>query len=281
MDYRTVKLDNFELEVEVGVVPTHSTSDFLAALSVSNTLAKSDYEEFLLSSLIRNFNRLAKRLSNIEDEQDRKMLRFNLLELIYKFNSKLKPDRVIIHDDRLLHMMDSVKNGGPSEPTLVMNPGWIESGGGDVDVNSKLLLDLVDEIWEEVKKDTTRDYHMEEVKILGMSIPILKVSSINLNVEEFIVEYLLKKCDGNLFLAKNDKRLWIGYVIAFAIPAIPHVVKALEEGNFIKTYTDNVVYTQLYMAILKVNPELNYDLIDWDVFLAFYKVYKNGGVFEI
>lgn len=23
------------------------------------------------------------------------------------------------------------------------------------------------------------------------------------------------------------------------------------------------------------------DLIDWDVFLAFYKVYKNGGVFEI
>ena len=268
IDYRTVKLDEFELEVEVGVVPVSATSDFLSTLSVSNTLAKSDYEEFLLSTLIKNFTQLASDMMSMPDDQDRKVLRFSLLEFIYKFNSKLKPDRVVIHNNSLMHFMDSVKTGGPSEPTLTMNPGWLESASVDVKVNTGALKSLVNEMWDDVKKDSSKSYILELVQILGTELPILDVSSIPFDLQAFIVDYLYKKCDGNLYLAKSDKRMWIGYVIAFVTPFrwVGPLVQIFNEGGFVSAFTENVLYSQIYLSVLKVNPELDFDHIDWSMF---------------
>ena len=266
MEYRTVKLNDFELEIEVGVVPANSTSDFLSNLTViSNTLAKNDYEEFLLASLTKNFNGLIQELSTMENEQDRRLIRFSLLEYIYQLNPRLKPDRVVIHKNKLLHLMDSLKSGGPSEPTLTMNPGWLESVDS-VEVDTASLKKLVEKIWEEVKTDSARSYVLKPVALLGTELPILKLSSVPFDFNDFVMEYLYKKCDGNLFLARSDKRLWIGYVIAFTIPGIAPLVDVFKKGGFVNKFSEHVLYGHIYSAVVQVNPDLNYDNVDWDSF---------------
>jgi energy-coupling factor transporter ATP-binding protein EcfA2 len=266
LDYKTVKLDDYNLEVEVGVVPNNSTSDFLSKLKVGSTVAKSDYEEFLLSSLIKNFTGLVKQIDSLADAQEKNIVRLRLLETIYQLNSKLKPSHIVIHDRKLLHRMDSIRLGGPSEPVLTMNPGWLDSARGDTQVFAAPVQDLLDNVWEELKKDTSKDYTLKKVNVLEMDLPILVTSSVSVDLDDLIVDFLFKKCDGNLFLAKHDQRLWIGYVLALTIPHIEKIIYALAKSNYMEAYTENVIYTQMYMAVLKVNPELNWEIIDWDAF---------------
>jgi hypothetical protein len=266
LDYKKIKLDDYNLEIEVGVVPNSSTSDFLSNLRVGNTIAKSDYEEFLLSSLVRNFPGLVKRLGSIADDQEKNVIRLRLLEAIYHLNSKLQPGHVIIHDQRLLHRMDSIRGGGPSEPVLTMNPGWLDSNKGDLQVFAAPVQELINNIWEELKSDRSKDYTLMKVNVLEMELPILVLSSTKVDLDDLIVDFLFKKCDGNLFLAKHDLRLWIGYVLAVSIPHIEKIIYALAKSNYMNAYTENVIYTQMYMSVLKINPELNWEIIDWDSF---------------
>jgi hypothetical protein len=147
-----------------------------------------------------------------------------------------------------------------------MNPGWLESNKGDTQVFAAPVQDLLNDIWEELKKDTAKDFTLKKVNVLEMELPILIMSSVKVELDDLIVDFLFKKCDGNLFLAKHDQRLWIGYVLALTIPHIEKIIYALAKSNYMESFTENVIYTQMYMAVLKVNPELNWEIIDWDAF---------------
>jgi hypothetical protein len=129
----------------------------------------------------------------------------------------------------------------------------------------ELVAVFLEDLWKDIKLEGAGDYIKENVSALGMEVPILKVASMDLTAEQFVLDYVMRKCEGNIFLASNDQRLWIGYVLGFVIPKLGEFVTTLVEANYMATYTDNVIYTQMYMAILKVNPELAWELIDWEI----------------
>ena len=267
IDYQKIKVEGFDLEVEVGVIPPGLVTTFLEGLKVNSTLSKTDYEEFLLAALVKGFfNELLDFVTALDSEQDRKMLRHGLLENIYRLNTKLNPKHVVIYNKQLRHRMDSIRGGGPSEPVLTMNPGWRDYGKGDLNLNQEPVRKLLNEIWEDLKKHSGYDYHLAKINVLDMEIPILDISSMALDMDRFIMEFILKKCEGNIFIARHDNRLWIGYVLAFAVPRIEELIYELAHCNYMASFTENVIYTQMYLAVIKYNPMLNYESINWDAF---------------
>jgi hypothetical protein len=268
MDYRKVLLEGLDMEIEVGVVAINSTSTFLSSLEVGSTLSRKEYEDFLMSSLIKDFNKVALALKKIQDEQEKKLLKNQLLEHIYKLNNKLKPNHIVLYRGKLLHRMDSIRAGGPSEPTITMNPGWLDAARMDMNVNSAPVRKLVGEIWQALKKDTARDFVLQAVGVLDITIPVLKLSSIKFNLNNFIVDFINKKCEGNVFVASADQRLWIGFVLAYTIPYIEKLIYVLNQNNYISMFTENIVFTQMYLAVLKINPELQWDKINWESYTS-------------
>lgn len=262
MNYRKVYIAEFNLEVEVGVVPSNSTSRFLSSLEVGSTISKPNYEDFLLTSLIKDLPELMK--PYMDDAQSERLLRQQLLAKIYTFNTKLDPKCVVIHNNRLMHQIDSLRSGGPSEPVLTANPGWISSIKGDIFVDPDSVGSLIEEIWEDAKKDVNREYFLSKVGVLDMEIPVLHLEA-NFDMSSLIVDFVLKRCQGDLRLAQQNNRFWMGYVIALCIPRIEEIIHALSKANYISSYTDQVIHTQLYLAVTRVNPELEWEHIDWSV----------------
>lgn len=262
INYRIVTLPDFEQDVKIGVIVNRSVSVFLRKFKVNKSVSQTEYEDFLLYNLVPDFKALLKQAKQELDQKELHLFKHSIVEQIYKLNPKLQPGHIVIDGDRLLHRMDSVKAGGPSEPTLPVNPGWL--GTASTLINPEPIQEFAEYMWEEVKKDGIATYYREHVRLLETDLPIMQLSSTKWSAEEFILEYLIKKCDGNLFLAKNDKKLWIGYVLAFMVPGIQELTQLLSDNGYLSTFTENVVYTSLYLSVLNLNPELNFDLIDWN-----------------
>lgn len=268
MIYKNVAIEDFGLELEIQVIPRSATSEFLLEFKVKDGLVtKKNYEEFLFFSLVKDSKKLKKDIDKIKDKHERRLLHLDIIEEIYKINPKLKPNMIIINDTgQLMHRMDSIRAGGPSEPVLTANPNWIDGSNALNELQPELLKAFLDDVWEDIKKENVGDYIKETISSLGTEVPILKISSLNLVVEQFVTDYVYRRCDGNIFLASNDQRLWIGYILGFVIPKLEKFIQVLNEANYMNTYTDNVIYTQVYMAAIRVNPELAWELIDWEIF---------------
>jgi hypothetical protein len=101
----------------------------------------------------------------------------------------------------------------------------------------------------------------EPVETIEINVPIRA-----LTVDEALAvgeSYIRVRCNGDLAVARNNRSMWIGHVIINTIPKADDLIKALWDGNYIACYSENLVFTLLYKAILRINPELAYENIPW------------------
>lgn len=263
MDYKMIEIDDYALKVEIGVIPASSISAFLSDVSVSDSITKTDYEDFLLTSLLKNGEEVAVSSSQL-DEREKTVLRFQIVETIYKVNPKLRPHHIAIIGSSLMHRADAIRNGHSSYITLPSNPDWLKS----VDIMSLVdagpVKQLLEEIWVEIKdRFPAHEYIKQYVEALDLEVPILDVTSVPLTQTEIVEKFIEHRCHGNLMRARNSSRAWVGHVLVETIYKIDFLLTALQDAKYMQIYTDNVVTLQLYMASVVINPQLNWEAIDW------------------
>jgi hypothetical protein len=264
MIYKSFKLEDYELNLEVGVVTTDDTPNFLSAISVSKGwLSKQDYESFLLRSLVKDSKKVMALLDSLESERDKSVFRYQILGLIYQLNSRLKPSHLSIAGDKVMHQSDALRNGHKAIK-MQLNPGWISGLSAETLVDPNPVQDVISKTWEEVKaRFPQRNYILKKVNVLDLEVPILDIKSVKVAPHEVVQEYIVHRCDGDTSIARASINMWKGHVLAKLIPNLEEIVHALNQGGYLSVYTDNLVMSQLYSAVIEVNPNLDWSLIKW------------------
>jgi hypothetical protein len=103
-------------------------------------------------------------------------------------------------------------------------------------------------------------YIWEPVEGLNINIPVRRLSPEE--GKNLLERYLRVRCDSNTNLAK-EKRLWMVHVISETLPHAETLVEGLLQGGYLNIYTESILYKQIYEAILRVNPALEYEKIVW------------------
>jgi len=264
MDYRTIKLPDYGIDIEIGIVPNSELSRFLSRATVkSGAISKADWEKFLLSSLIKEQATIEKVLAATDNERDRTIFKHSLTELIYKFNNRLDPKHIVVANDTLLHISDALRGGVPTSIILLSNPGWFGSVEVNTLVDSKPARTIAEVVWERVKQDEDRNYVKEYVQLVDIEVPILEISSSDISAEAVVEDFVERRCNGDIAGARASSRMWAAHVITLVIPDADSFVYALIQGGYMNLYTENLLTTQLYLATLRVNPDLDWNLIDW------------------
>jgi len=267
MDYKTIELPNYGIEIEVGVIPKGSTSKFLSELNLDGKISKYNWESVLLERLLKDHEELIDFLEQLPSEKEKTIFRYQLMDAIYKTNNKLRPHNVVIYPKGLIYVSDALRQQIPTDRVLPSNPEWF-------DASEKRALDtdgvnaLIDKVWLYIKKKfgTDRDYIKQKVKVIDVDIPILDISSAGITLDD-IIKGFLERVNGDVHVAKNSYRLWVGHILAATVPDVEKIIYALAEGLYMDTYTDNVIMFQLYASVVQVNPELDWDRLDWTPYL--------------
>jgi len=263
LNYRKVLLSSYEVELNVGVIQDNSTSSFLSKLIIDGAISKNQYESFLVENLVQDKNIIDTSAKGMS-EKERQRFMFEVLEAIYKVNQRLRPHNVVITGTSLMYVVDAVREKGLSSPTLPTNPGWFDSLKIENMLDPEKVKELVENIWEGIKKRTPDiEYIRQEVDIIDLEVPVLNISGEKNKLESLVDDFIDRRCDGNVTMAQTSQRLWVGHILAYAIPRVDEIIFALNESHYMEIYTDNVIMLQLYMAVLKVNPGLSWDNIDW------------------
>ena len=267
MMYKNIDFDDYSLRLEVGVIPGDDTSSFLSKLSVADgIISQKDYEKFLVSSLVKDSTHLQTVLEKL-NKRDKDIFHGQLIETIYKINNRLRPQHLVIVEDKILDQSDALRKNLPVTVTLPTNPGWATS----VPFNSLFNPDpaklVVNEVWEDIKrKYPDRDYIKKHIANLNLDIPILHIDSVNVTPDQVSQDYVERRCENDLAVARSGISQWKAHVIGATVPRIQDLFNALAEGNYINIYTENIVMTQLYLAVVEVNPGLDWALINWSLF---------------
>jgi hypothetical protein len=103
-------------------------------------------------------------------------------------------------------------------------------------------------------------FEVVTVNALDVIIPVFKLNPGE--AQRSFQEYLIKKCRGDLRVAQS-KPQWTGHTIMACLPAADILLKGLHEGGYFKNYTESMIYYNIYQAILKVNPTMEYEQLPW------------------
>lgn len=268
MNYRKLQLSSYDVEIEVGVIPDDSASNFLSNLSVEESVSKNQYESFLINNLVRDSDGLELIVLNM-DEKEKQRFMFEVLESIYKVNDRLRPHNIVVTENSLMYVVDAVREKGISNPTLPTNPGWFDSLNITNMLDTAKVTELIDDIFEGIKKNSPdTDYVIQDVDIIGIGIPVLNITDEKKQLRSLVEDFIERRCDGNLTMAQTSQRLWVGHVLAFAVPRVDEIIYTLNKSRYMEIYTDNVIMLQLYMSVIKVNPGLSWDNINWAKFVS-------------
>jgi hypothetical protein len=265
--YKPVDFDDYSLRLEVGVVPSDDTSLFLSKLSVAGgTISQVEYEKFLVTSLVKNSTQFKAVLDKL-NKRDHDIFRGQLIETVYKLNNKLRPQYLVIVGEKVMDQSDALRKNLPVIVTLPANPGWITSVEFNALFNPVPAQSVVSQAWEEIKrKYPERDYIKKHINSLNLEVPILQIDSVNVTPDRVVQDYVERRCENDVEMAKATIAQWKAHVIAATVPKIQELFTALSEGNYINIYTETIVMTQLYLAVVDVNPSLDWGLIDWSLF---------------
>lgn len=99
----------------------------------------------------------------------------------------------------------------------------------------------------------------EPVEIIDINIPIKALTPSE--ATELVQSYVIDGCSGSPDVA--NRPMWMGYVITNTIPKAEVLLKALRGGNHISCYSENIIFTLIYKAVLQINPELAFERIIW------------------
>ena len=267
MMYKNIDFDDYSLRLEVGVIPSDDTSSFLSKLSVAGgIISQKDYEKFLVSSLVKDSTHLQTVLKEL-NKRDKDIFHGQLIETIYKINNRLRPQHLVIVEDKILDQSDALRKNLPITMTLPTNPGWVTSVAFNSLFNPDPAKLVVNEVWEDIKKKyPERDYIRKHIASLNLDIPILQIDSVNVTPDQVSQDYVERRCENDLTVARSGISQWKAHVIGATVPRIQDLFNALAEGNYINIYTENIVMTQLYLAVVEVNPGLDWALINWSLF---------------
>jgi DNA polymerase III delta prime subunit len=264
--YKTVEIEDYGLKIEVGIVPQESSSKFLSLLEIDGEVSKEVWESFLLDSLIKDKEPLAAVTNVLQSERDKVRFRSQLMDIIYNVNSKLKPYNIGIatKHNKLVHISDAIRKE-IVYTALPANPGWFESINLASMVDKERVDTVVDNLWEHLKKKhgSDRDYVKQVVKVLDIELPVLDIESTDMTVDDLLEEFVNIRCDGDVAYAQTNYRYWIIHILAAFIPEGDSILYALAESGYMNVYTENIVMLQMYLAVLTVNPALDWDKLDW------------------
>ena len=268
MMYKRIDFDDYSLQLEVGVIPSDDTSSFLSKLSVSGgIISQSDYEKFLVGSLVKDSTQLKAVLEKLINKRDKDIFNGQLVETIYKLNNRLRPQHLVIVGDKVMDQSDALRKNLPISVTLPTNPGWIASVAMSNLFNPDPAQMVINQAWEDIKrKFPERDYIKKHISSLNLEVPILQIESVNITPERVVQDYVERRCENDIEMAKSNMLQWKAHVITQTIPRITELYTALAEGNYINVYSETIVMTQLYLAIIEVNPNLDWAQIDWTEF---------------
>jgi hypothetical protein len=267
MMYKPIDFDDYSLRIEVGVIPSDDTSSFLSKLSIAGgIISQVEYEKFLVSSLVKDSAQLKTVLEKL-NKRDKDIFHGQLVETIYKLNNRLRPQHLVIVGEKVMDQSDALRKNLPISVTLPTNPGWITSMAFNALFNPDPAQLVINQAWEDVKrKYPERDYIKKHIHSLSLEVPILQIDSVNVTSERVAQDYVERRCENDVEMAKANISQWKAHVIMQTVPRITELFTALAEGNYINIYTENIVMTQLYLAVVEVNPSLDWALINWSMF---------------
>jgi hypothetical protein len=262
--YKPVDFEDYSLRIEVGVIPSDDTSSFLSKLSVTGgIISQIDYEKFLVGSLVKDSVQLKAVLEKL-NKRDKDIFHGQLVEIIYKLNNRLRPQHLVIVTDKVMDQSDALRKNLPNLVTLPTNPGWITPASMSNLFNSGPAELVINQAWEDIKrKFPDRDYIKKHINSLNLEVPILQIESVNITAERLAQDYVERRYENDVEMAKSNMLQWKAHVITQTVPRITELYTALAEGNYISIYSENIVMTQLYLAVIEVNPTLDWSLIDW------------------
>jgi len=265
--YKSIDFDDYSLRIEVGVIPSDDTSPFLSKLSIAGgIISQAEYEKFLVASLVKDSTQLKAVLEKL-NKRDKDIFHGQLIEAIYKLNNRLRPQHLVIVGEKVMDQSDALRKNLSISVTLPTNPGWITSVAFNALFNPDPAQSVVDRVWEDIKmKYPDRDYIKKHINSLNLEIPILQIDSVNVMAEQVAQDYVERRCENDLGVAKSGISQWKAHVIGATVPRVQELFTALAEGNYINIYTENIVMTQLYLAVVEVNPGLDWALINWSMF---------------
>ncbi len=267
MMYKSIDFDDYSLRIEVGVVPSDDTSSFLSKLSIAGgIISQVEYEKFLVGSLVKDSTQLKAVLEKL-NKRDKDIFHGQLVEIIYKLNNRLRPQHLVIVGEKVLDQSDALRKNLPISVTLPTNPGWITSVAFNALFNPDPAQLVVDRVWNDIKmKYPDREYIKKHINSLNLEIPILQIDSVSVTSEQVAQDYVERRCENDLVVAKSGISQWKAHVIGATVPRVQELFTALAEGNYINIYTENIVMTQLYLAVVEVNPDLDWAQINWSMF---------------
>jgi hypothetical protein len=262
--YKPFTLEDYGLDLEIGVVPSDDTSQFLSGVNApKGSISKKDYESYLISALAKDPSKIQAITDSLNPEREKTILRYQILEFIYQLNHRLKPQYIVIAGEKLVHQADALRNSYKTV-ALQLNTRWLDHVNVESLLNPNPVMLIVDKAWEEVKrKYPDRDYIKQKVELVELEVPVLDLKSIGTAPSDIVREYIAYRCDDDVGIARASLNMWKGHLLTIAIPRIEELVLALNQGGFISVYTDNVVMTQLYLAVIEVNPSMDWSLINW------------------
>lgn len=265
--YKSIDFNDYSLRIEVGVIPSDDTSPFLSKLSIAGgIISQVEYEKFLVTSLVKDSTQLKAVLEKL-NKRDKDIFHGQLIEIIYKLNNRLRPQHLVIVGEKVMDQSDALRNNLPISVTLPTNPGWITSVAFNALFNPDPAQSVVDRVWEDVKtKYPERNYIRKHINSLNLEIPILQIESVKVSAEQVTQDYVERRCENDLTVAKSGISQWKAHIIGATVPRLQELFTALAEGNYINIYTENIVMTQLYLAVVEVNPDLDWALINWNMF---------------
>jgi hypothetical protein len=253
------------LELEVGIVPPDDISAFLSGLHTDGTLRKADYEYYLITSLVKSPKKILKTMEALENDNDKTILQFQVLEEIYKVNNKVRPKYIQIADNRLLHVSDVIQEGLKDTLQLEVNPTWFSNTDIEKIVNPEHLIDVVTRVWDEISANgLVKRFVKYKVGMIDIELPFLDLHKDDIS---HLVKEFISRC-GNVTIARQNKREWQHYVISLVIPNSDSMIYALIEGKYMDVYTDHALINQLYISASKVNPNLKWETINWANFIS-------------
>jgi ATP-dependent Clp protease ATP-binding subunit ClpA len=267
--YKYVDFNDYSLRLEVGIVPSDDTTSFLSRLSVSGgVISKHDYEKFLIDSLIKDTSKIDSVVDSLS-KQDREIFYGQLIDTIYKLNNRLRPEQLVVVGDKVWDQSDAIRNGAASANLVPLptNPGWVTSVAFSSIFDPEPVMVVIEDIWKDLKRThPDKAYFLVKVASLNLSIPILEIESVNISADQIAQDYIERRCENDVVAAKSSTSQWKAHVIAATIPRLQDIFNALSEGNYISIYTENIVMNQLYLSAIKVNPSLDWSLINWHLF---------------
>ena len=266
--YKRIDFEDYSLQLEVGVIPSDDTSSFLSKLSVSGgIISQSDYEKFLVSSLVKDSTQLKAVLEKLSNQRDKDIFNGQLVETIYKINHRLRPQHLVIVGEKVMDQSDALRKNMPISVTLPANPGWTASVAMSNLFDPGPAQTVINQAWEDIKrKFPKRNYIKKHISALNLEVPILQIESVNITSDKVVQDYVERRCENDIEMAMSNMLQWKAHVITQTIPRITELYTALAEGNYINVYSETIVLTQLYLAIVEVNPMLDWSQIDWTAF---------------